>query len=460
MIETIQAPLRHLMTRSERLGVILPAASSVIAYTCVYLFRYPIYLLSNSDYGGDNESADVKLYISLASVIGMALAKYHAIRVISVLKRESRLYLLLVAYVAAAILTTLPIVTRTPWMIVTGVFLGAFPSSWLYGAFLTYIEGRRSAELLNACLNGVVVFGSATARAVGTAFFDLTSPSWMPLMVVCAALPIYVAGVIVMDAMPEPSQADQAARSARKPMPPAERTAFLKRYWFGLTLTILGYVVLLGYRSFRDFFAVDIYSELLGRTPESQDYLIADWPGGILACFAILSLAWQSSNKLAVLMCQIMTCVGALLISLATIAYTTGAMAPTLYSVACGELRSLIHRPQGCGLFLAVAPFSGSLYDRLVAATGTEGTCVFLVFMADGLAYVGTVAMLLYKLSTDGNQSALGVFTTFSYATGILSTVCTVFAVFYFRKVFGSGGNYRKLSTNDRDSPSMEESSL
>ena len=38
-------------------------------------------------------------------------------------------------------------------------------------------------------------------------------------------------------------------------------------------------VVLLGYRSYRDFFAVDIYTELLGRPLASADYLIADWPG-------------------------------------------------------------------------------------------------------------------------------------------------------------------------------------
>lgn len=63
----------------------------LFCYSCVYLFRYPIYLLHNSDYGGKSNRDDVKLYISVASVIGMALAKYPAIRVISVLQREARL---------------------------------------------------------------------------------------------------------------------------------------------------------------------------------------------------------------------------------------------------------------------------------------------------------------------------------------------------------------------------------
>jgi hypothetical protein len=40
----------------------------------------------------------------------------------------------------------------------------------------------------------------------------------------------------------------------------------------------------------------------------------------------------------------------------------------------------------GGGLFVAIAPFSGSLFDRLVAASDTQGTSVFLVFFADGLA--------------------------------------------------------------------------
>jgi hypothetical protein len=97
------------------------------------------------------------------------------------------------------------------------------------------------------------------------------------------------------------------ARSARRAMPPTERGRFLKRYWPGISLSILGCkrmggvwrcspaslrsclltrvninfsdVAALGFRSFRDFFAMDVYTLLLNRSPRPQDYLAADWPG-------------------------------------------------------------------------------------------------------------------------------------------------------------------------------------
>ena len=49
---------------------------------------------------------------------------------------------------------------------VFGAFAGAFPSSWIYGAMLAYFEGRQTSEVLNACLNMVVVFGGCVGGNV------------------------------------------------------------------------------------------------------------------------------------------------------------------------------------------------------------------------------------------------------------------------------------------------------
>ena len=48
--------------------------------------------------------------------------------------------------------------------------------------------------------------------------------------------------------------------------------------------------MLVGYRSFRDFFAVEIYRALLGREPDAADFLL-DWIGGGLSVAALLPLA-------------------------------------------------------------------------------------------------------------------------------------------------------------------------
>lgn len=37
------------------------------------------------------------------------------------------------------------------------------------------------------------------------------------------------------------------------------------------------------------------------------------------------------------------------------------------------------------------------MYDRLLAASGTPGTTVFLIFLSDATGYLGTTALLLLK---------------------------------------------------------------
>ncbi|EDQ86729.1 uncharacterized protein MONBRDRAFT_28081 [Monosiga brevicollis MX1] len=288
--------LRALMANNATASVVIPAIAAPLAYLAVYMFRYPVYLLHDADFGGT--WTDVKTYVSIASVLGMALAKYPAILVISTLNPSQR---------------------------------------WLFGGFLTYFEGRQSSEILNAALNGVVVFGSAAARAIGTSVLQYVAPSAMPLLVVIFFAPLYISMLYVLDAIPPPSRADEEARTMRRAMPAAERSRFLRRYGLGLAPVFLFYMLLLSFRSYRDFFAVDIYSHLLGRAPTSSDYILADWPG--------------------------------------------------------------------MGTLLALVPFSGALFDRLIAATGTPGTSIFLVFLGDGLAYVSTLATLASRLGVRNHEN-------------------------------------------------------
>ena len=62
---------------------------------------------------------------------------------------------------------------------------------------------------------------SATARAIGSAYMSFTSPAYMPVLVVCTALPVYILALVVLDAIPEPSPADRAVlacmQSSRTP---------------------------------------------------------------------------------------------------------------------------------------------------------------------------------------------------------------------------------------------------
>uniref|UniRef100_A0A7S2DAY1 Uncharacterized protein n=1 Tax=Octactis speculum TaxID=3111310 RepID=A0A7S2DAY1_9STRA len=52
----------------------------------------------------------------------------------------------------------------------------------------------------------------------------------------------------------------------------------------------------------------------------------------------------------------------------------------------------------GVGIFVAYALSVTPVFDRLFAATRTEGTCTFLIFVSDGCGYVGTTTVLFYQV--------------------------------------------------------------
>ena len=54
------------------------------------------------------------------------------------------------------------------------------------------------------------------------------------------------------------------------------------------------------------------------------------------------------------------------------------------------------------------APLPALFYDRLLAASKTEGTVVFLLFLSDYAGYFATTGLLLYKgLGTDHRKDVL-----------------------------------------------------
>ena len=109
----------------------------------------------------------------------------------------------------------------------------------------------------------------------------------------------------------------------------------------------------------------------------------------------------------------------------------------------------------GVGLYVAYNILTSAVYDRIVAATNTEGTCTFLVFLGDCFGYVVTFAILLLRdfgsssnTSDDGTSdedTILGVFLTFVYLGIGVSVGCLLAARCYFWKRLRKDDNASEL---------------
>ncbi|EGD83233.1 hypothetical protein PTSG_03865 [Salpingoeca rosetta] len=436
----VRLRLKRLMATSDLARAVIPSVAIIIAYWCVYLFRYPVYLLENDDFSQPTMAGlGVKTWMSTASVLAMAVSKFPAIRVLSALKPAHRFRFLIATFVLGGLGFTAFLPLDMPVLATLGMFAAGFPTGCIYTALLAYLEGRQNTELYISALNMVVVFGSSAARAVARALLGVVAPLLMPLLIVLLATPVFVVCTYVLDCIPPPSLKDQQSQSVRKPMPAPERNHFLKSFWPGLVCINIAYMAAVALRSYRDFFANDIYTPLLGRSPQPQDYLAADIPGGIVSTILLLLLVRIRNNRRAFKLCLSLLAVGGCIAMLAVVAYVRSAL--TGYSLII-----LI----GCATFVSIVPFSGSLYDRLLAATHTDGTSVFLVLISDCFGYVGAIAVLLYRPFSSASADYDGFFIKACAVAGLACVAAGFAASVYFSRRLHSD-SYRPLRRHDDD---------
>ena len=91
----------------------------------------------------------------------------------------------------------------------------------------------------------------------------------------------------------------------------------------------------------------------------------------------------------------------------------------------------------GIGIYVAYSLLGTAAYDRLFGLLKTEGTCTFMVFMGDGLGYVGTTILLIYKTfgqdtssddaddgdDSEDNKEYLDLFISIVYAGSLPSRI-------------------------------------
>ena len=410
------------MERSESLSVALPAVCILVSYFFTYVVKYSIFVV---DYGDTTVGGvALKELFGYALTVGYGVGKIPAYMFAPGIQRRYRLRTLVLLNAAYATLSVIFLPFGAPLAIlqVLGLALGCAVASAIFGLVLAYVEGRRSSEILLATLNMVVVFGAGICRALARKVLDLGVPGrWMPAACTLAYAPLAFTALYVLDAMPEPSAADVASRSARVPMISTDKTRFLQRHWLGLGAVLAGYMALIGYRSFRDFFAREIYREALDREATATEYLLADSVGGGLSCLLLLAMSRSKNNGRALVLMHWMLLTGGVIMGGSTLLHAFALIGPLGWIVLVGT-----------GVYVALTPFCGAYFDRIIAVTRTRGTSVFLVFLADGLGYVGTFALLLFKTLSVKAMSFERAFVLASYVCAVALSAGSLAAMAYW----------------------------
>lgn len=402
-------------------AILFGAVAAFSVYLSMYAFRRPFAAASYEDAAGWTGAVDFKVVLVIAQVAGYALSKLAGIKLIAELDPRRRataiLALIGLSWLALVLFAVSPL-----WMKIVALFLNGLPLGLIWGLVFSYLEGRRTSELLGAilCASFIVSSGIVKSVAVWLMTANGVSEWWMPAATGLVFAPLLLVSTVGLARMPPPDSADVAARTLRVPMYGGQRRAFLRRYGPGIVLLVLAYVLFTALRDFRDNFAAELWREL-GYGGVSSVFTVSELPIAVIALAALASLMTVRDNRAALLAMHALTAGGAALIGFATLAFQAGALSPIAWMIA-----------SGAGLYLAYTPFNAMLFDRLIAATRHAGTAGFLIYVADAAGYVGSVALLLFRNLFTGDLPWIDFFTAGALVASIAGALLTLASAAYF----------------------------
>jgi hypothetical protein len=411
----------RLTARLERSGPLVfaavAAAAAFATYFTMYAFRKPF---AAASWSGEVFGLDLKSALVISQLSGYALSKLIGVKLNSELApARRRLALFLIIGWAEAALVLLAIVP--PAWRPLAMFLNGLPLGATWGVALSFVEGRRSSDLLGVGLSISYIVASGAVKTVGAAFLAHGVPTvWMPAVVGAAFFPLFALSAWALSLLPPPAPADVAARTARAPMDRAARRAFVRRYRVGLALLVGVYLFLTSYRDVRDNFAAEIWAGLGGgAAPEVFTLSELAVAGPVMIGAALLYRV--RGRRAGLIATTLLMGAGCLLIGGGTLAFDLGLIGGMPWMIATGV-----------GLYLAYVPYGCILLDRLIAALGVVATAVFLIYLSDAIAYGGTILIVLYKKLGQPEVSMLDFFRGLSYATSIGATVLLAASLAYF----------------------------
>jgi len=296
-----------------------------------------------------------------------------------------------------------------------------------------YLEGRRTSEVLLMGLYLSVMVASGVAKSIAAAVMNAgISENWMPAVCGSFSAVLFIIFIVLLDTIPDPSQEDKALRKERRTMSPREGREFLRKWAPGLIVITLVYSVLTAYRNFRDYFAIELWSDLEGPSFDPSKFTQSEIPVGICTAVAYSLLYYIRDDRKAFFAILGVMFVGGVVILIATAVQVLNLLSPLPWMIMVGT-----------GLFMAYIPPGAMLYDRFNGATGMPYTSVFMIYLSDICGYTATLTVLFYRNFGNANIPYVKFFHSFSYITAFAVMGGMCIAALYFLIAF------RKMKKSD-----------
>jgi len=409
--------MKTTISKNNTMNVTLKAAIAAFGvYFSMYAFRKPFTIASFNDL--DFFGFDYKILIIIAQAIGYFISKFIGIKFISELKPEKRIVFLLV-FIAVAELALLGFaVVPAPYNILF-MFINGIPLGMIWGIVFSYIEGRKTTEIIGLFLCSSFVVSSGVVKSAGKYLMDNfgISEFWMPFTTGLLFIIPLVIFANVLNKIPAPNEEDIALKKERKTLSREERKSLIKKFFLPLAGITVLYISLTVLRDFRDNFSREIWDEMNGKT-DSSIFTLTEVPISIMVLLILGFMVKVKNNLKAFAYYHYILFGGIISVALSTFFFQSGIISPFLWMTI-----------SGFGMYLCYIPFNGIYFDRMIAAFKIKGNVGFFIYFVDAFGYLGSVSVLFLKNLSSGNQSWLQFYINLNY---IIAATVLLFAVTAF----------------------------
>lgn len=409
-------------TINKKTLVTLKAAFAAFGvYFCMYGFRKPFTVASFE--GLSYFGVDYKILIIIAQAVGYFISKFIGIKFISELKPQKRITYLF-TFIAIAELALLGFaVVPAPYNILF-MLINGIPLGMIWGIVFSYIEGRKTTEIIGLFLCSSFVVSSGFTKSVGKFLMDTCSVSefWMPFSAgLIFIIPLILFGLL-LERIPQPSEEDILLKNKRQPLNGKERKALIQQFFVPIVCIIFLYISLTVLRDFRDNFNREIWDGL-NFTFDSSIFTLTEIPIAVMVLAILSFMVKVKNNKKAFAYYHYILLAGILTVGLSMYLFQQGSLSPFLWMTV-----------SGFGMYICYIPFNGIYFDRMIAAFEIKGNVGFLIYIVDSFGYLGSVLILLYKNFGSARTSWLHFYIQLNYIITIAVFVLSVIAFLAFRK--------------------------
>lgn len=429
----MEVTVRHKKALSDVLFVLWAGGAALLSYSLVYALRKP-FTAATFD-GLDFFGMDYKTATSIVQIAGYFLSKLIGIKVVSEMRKESRLRFIILSVAAAELSLVLFGCLPRPFN-VFALFFNGLSLGCMWGVIFSFLEGRRVTDLLAALMGLSIATSSGTAKSLGLFVMDglHVSEFWMPAFIGAFAFPLLSVLGWLMTRLPQPTRADVEQRTERVALDRKGRAAIFRSFMPVLLLLFFANLFITVLQDLKEDFLVKIIDvEASGLSSWTFARIDAVVTLIILLVFAALSMVRSNIRVLCLLLCLV-TC-GSLALSAVAFHYHEWHL----------PVRAWLFLQSLC-LYTVYLSFQTLFFERFIACFRIRGNVGFFIITLDFVGYMGTVLVLVFKECFSPDADWLQFYNAMSGYVGVVCAVAfaasAVYLVWRHRKEHarGAGG--------------------